>query len=42
MNVDRQHIFLPWTVQEQEDPVIEFVRGDGVYFYDRQDKCYLD
>ena len=42
MNVDRQHIFLPWTVQEQEDPVLEFVRGDGVYFYDRQDKCYLD
>ena len=42
MNANRQHIFLPWTVQEQEDPVLEFVRGDGVYFYDRQDKCYLD
>src|SRR5262245_3020188 len=38
----RRHLFLPWTVQEREDYLIEFERGDGVYFYDRQGRCYLD
>jgi adenosylmethionine-8-amino-7-oxononanoate aminotransferase len=38
----RQHLFLPWTVQEREDPVLEFDRGEGVYFYDRQGRRYLD
>jgi len=38
----RQHLLLPWTVQEREDPVLEFDRGEGVYFFDRQGKRYLD
>src|SRR5260370_2082331 len=38
----RQHLLLPWTVQEREDPVLEFDHGEGVYFYDRQGKRYLD
>src|SRR5262245_65528172 len=38
----RQHYLLPWTVQEREDPVLEFDRGEGVYFYDRQGRRYLD
>jgi taurine--2-oxoglutarate transaminase len=38
----REHLFLPWTVQEREDPVLEFDRGDGVYFYDRRGRRYLD
>src|SRR5215470_1132256 len=38
----RQHFLLPWTVQEREDPVLEFDHGDGVYFYDRQGRRYLD
>src|SRR5438445_77068 len=38
----REHLFLPWTVQEREDPVLEFDRGEGVYFYDRQGRRYLD
>jgi taurine--2-oxoglutarate transaminase len=40
--LSRRHLFLPWTVQEREDPVLEFDHGDGVYFYDRQGKRYLD
>jgi taurine--2-oxoglutarate transaminase len=38
----RAHLFLPWTVQEREDPVLEFDRGEGVEFYDRQGRRYLD
>jgi taurine--2-oxoglutarate transaminase len=38
----RRHLLLPWTVQEREDPVFEFARGEGVYFYDRQGRRYLD
>jgi taurine--2-oxoglutarate transaminase len=38
----RQHLLLPWTVQEREDPVLEFDHGEGVYFFDRQGKRYLD
>jgi taurine--2-oxoglutarate transaminase len=38
----RQHFLLPWTVQEREDPVLEFDHGDGVYFFDRQGRRYLD
>src|SRR6516225_1509356 len=40
--LSRQHVLLPWTIQEREDPVLEFERADGVYFYDRQGKRYLD
>jgi taurine--2-oxoglutarate transaminase len=29
-------------VQEREDPVLEFDHGDGVYFWDRQGRRYLD
>ncbi len=32
----RRHLLLPWTVQEREDPVLEFERAEGVYFFDRQ------
>jgi taurine--2-oxoglutarate transaminase len=38
----RQHLFLPWTVQEREDPVLEFDHAEGVYFFDRQGRRYLD
>jgi taurine--2-oxoglutarate transaminase len=38
----RKHVFLPWTVQEREDPVLEFERAEGVYFYDRNGRRYLD
>ena len=42
MAADRQHIFIPWTVQECEDPVLEFAGAEGVYFRDRQGRRYLD
>ena len=42
MPADRQHIFIPWTVQEREDPVLEFAGAEGVYFHDRQGRRYLD
>src|SRR5260221_11075511 len=38
----RRHRLLPWTVQEREDPVLEFDHGEGVFFYDRQGRRYLD
>jgi taurine--2-oxoglutarate transaminase len=38
----REHVLLPWAVQEREDPVLEFDHADGVYFWDRQGRCYLD
>jgi taurine--2-oxoglutarate transaminase len=38
----RRHLFLPWAVQEREDPVLEFERGEGVYFFDRHGRRYLD
>ena len=38
----REHLLLPWTVQEREDPVLEFDRAEGVYFFDRQGRPYLD
>jgi hypothetical protein len=28
--------------QEREDPVLEFDRAEGVYFFDRQGRRYLD
>lgn len=38
----RQHLLMPWTVQEREDTLLEFERGEGVYFFDRQGRRYLD
>jgi len=38
----RQHFLLPWTIQEREDPVLEFDHAEGVYFYDGQGRRYLD
>jgi len=38
----RRHLLLPWTVQEREDPVLEFDRAEGAYFWDRQGRRYLD
>jgi taurine--2-oxoglutarate transaminase len=39
---ERRHLFLPWTVQEREDNVLDFERGEGVYFFDRSGRRYLD
>lgn len=39
---ERQYDFHPWTVQKGEDPVTLVTRGEGVYFYDREGKRYLD
>jgi taurine--2-oxoglutarate transaminase len=38
----RRHLLLPWAVQEREDPLLEFDRGEGVYFFDRHGRRYLD
>jgi taurine--2-oxoglutarate transaminase len=38
----RRNLLLPWAVQEREDPVLEFDHAEGVYFYDRQGRRYLD
>src|SRR5271165_2588620 len=38
----RQHVLLPWAVQEREDPVLVVDRAEGVYFYDRDGRRYLD
>jgi taurine--2-oxoglutarate transaminase len=38
----RQHLLLPWTVQQREDPVLEFDHAEGIYFWDRQGRRYLD
>jgi taurine--2-oxoglutarate transaminase len=38
----RQHLLLPWTVQEREDPLLDFDHGEGVYFFDRRGRRYLD
>src|SRR5262245_39949950 len=38
----RQHLLLPWTGQAREEPVLEFHRAEGLYFYDRQGRRYLD
>jgi taurine--2-oxoglutarate transaminase len=38
----RSHLLLPWAVQEREDPVLEFDHAQGMYFYDRQGRRYLD
>jgi taurine--2-oxoglutarate transaminase len=38
----REHLLLPWAVQEREDPVLEFDCADGVSFWDRQGRRYLD
>src|SRR5262245_2238719 len=42
IDTPRRHLLLPWTVQEREDPVLEFDHGEGVYFYDRQGRRYID
>jgi len=38
----RAHVFHPWTVQSQEDPVRVITGGEGVYFTDREGRRYLD
>ena len=42
VNPSRKHNFLPWTVQGTQDRVIEIDRGEGVYFWDRNGRKYLD
>src|SRR5262245_44340342 len=42
IDTPRRHLLLPWTVQEREDPVLEFDHGEGVYFFDRQGRRYID
>lgn len=38
----RKHLFIPWAVQERENRLLEVDHGDGVYFFDRQGRRYLD
>ena len=38
----RSNLLLPWAVQEREDPVLEFDQAEGMYFFDRQGRRYLD
>ena len=38
----REHLLLPWAVQEREDPVLEFDRAEGVYFFDSQGRRYIE
>jgi taurine--2-oxoglutarate transaminase len=38
----RSHLLLPWAVQEREDPVLEFDHAEGMYFFDRHGRRYLD
>ena len=42
MDERRQHLFVPWAVQSQQDPVMMVTHGEGVYFYDAAGKRYLD
>jgi len=35
-------LIIPWAVQEREDPMLEFDRAEGVYFFDKQGRRYLD
>ncbi|GBD37322.1 Taurine--pyruvate aminotransferase [bacterium HR36] len=42
MDEYRRHYLIPWAVQEREDPVLVVSRGEGVYFYDREGRRYLD
>ncbi len=41
-NLSRKHDFLPWTIQKTQDNVIEIQRGEGVYFWDKSGRRYLD
>jgi taurine--2-oxoglutarate transaminase len=41
-SLPRRHLLLPWTIQEREDTLMEFDHGDGVYFFDRKGRRYLD
>lgn len=38
----RRNYLIPWSVQEREDPVLVVSRAEGVYFYDREGRRYLD
>src|SRR2546423_9789063 len=38
----RSYLLLPWAVQAREDPVLEFDHAEGMYFFDRQGRHYLD
>src|SRR6516162_3450366 len=38
----RRHLLLPWTIQQREERLMEFDHGEGVYFWDRQGRRYLD
>ena len=42
INPDRQHNFMPWTVQGTQDAAIEVERAQGVHFWDREGHRYLD
>ncbi|MCS7161109.1 MAG: aminotransferase class III-fold pyridoxal phosphate-dependent enzyme [Gemmatales bacterium] len=42
MDEYRRHYLIPWAIQEREDPVLVVSRAEGVYFYDRQGRRYLD
>src|SRR4051812_29621389 len=37
-----RHLVMPWVVQERDEDVPVFDRGEGVYFHDRDGRRYLD
>jgi len=41
INLNREHVFFSWSVQNQVKPMTA-VRTDGVYFWDADGKRYLD
>ena len=42
VNPGREHNFIPWSVQGTQDAVLEIERGEGVYFWDKNGRRYLD
>lgn len=41
IDLTRKHVFFSWSIQEQVDP-ISIETGEGVYFWDKDGKRYLD
>jgi len=41
INLNREYVFFTWAIQSQVNP-IPAVRSEGVYFWDADDKRYLD
>ncbi|MBI2193698.1 MAG: aminotransferase class III-fold pyridoxal phosphate-dependent enzyme [Planctomycetes bacterium] len=41
-HLDRQHQFIPWSVQSTQDELVEIAGGQGVTFWDSRGNRYLD